>query len=397
MRRLLWLMVLAVFGEVTCLMGCEETTDGRDSAIDKDSTIAEGGSNVETPQVLDGNIVTDTGVVTNADSTVSSDTGVNWEASSDDGPTTSVDAALVDACNSIQACGPSCIECEDETPLCGGPATGCICDDDPDSCASGEFCSDGVCKECNMVDHCGDQCVDCSDEFQHAQSSCDGLCVFETCDDNWWDLDDNAETPSSNGCEYYCEYASASDLPDMDFNDDNCDGIDGDLSEAVFVSKDGSDASSTCSREAPCSTITHAIERAANDGKTQVLIQTGLYSEVVSLADGIGLYGGYDANWMRADHEDSEHHATVSGGLNGDYDQYMTILARSVTSTIQNLEVVGPEASGELGNRGLSSYALYAADSTLVIENVSFTQGDGSDGSWGVAGTSLSSDAQLNG
>lgn len=91
------------------------------------------------------------------------------------------------------------------------------------------------------------------------------------------------------------------DEPDPALVDSNCDGIDGDLQRAVFVSPTGNDARRGGS-DAPVATITRALEIARSERKTQVLIASGVYQEPnpVELVEGVGLYGGYKAgSWSR--------------------------------------------------------------------------------------------------
>jgi hypothetical protein len=91
------------------------------------------------------------------------------------------------------------------------------------------------------------------------------------------------------------------DAPDDLFLDSNGDGIDGDIAAAVFVSTTGSDANPGTPTE-PKQTLAAAIAAAVADAeKTEVYVSSGTYSETVELADGINIYGGYDAasDWDR--------------------------------------------------------------------------------------------------
>jgi len=82
------------------------------------------------------------------------------------------------------------------------------------------------------------------------------------------------------------------DLPDDDFEDSNCDGVDGDLARAVFVSPDGDDAGDG-SPVAPLRTLKYAVERAANTGKDVYLCQGTFREAVFQHGMGANLYGGY--------------------------------------------------------------------------------------------------------
>ncbi|MEZ5102732.1 MAG: DUF1565 domain-containing protein [Thermoleophilia bacterium] len=86
------------------------------------------------------------------------------------------------------------------------------------------------------------------------------------------------------------------DLPDLDFVDANCDGIDGDAAAAIYVSPRGKDAQPG-TREAPKREISSAIAAAAPG--QPVLVAAGTYGEV-DLKTGVSVYGGYDpVTWRR--------------------------------------------------------------------------------------------------
>src|SRR4051794_100747 len=89
-------------------------------------------------------------------------------------------------------------------------------------------------------------------------------------------------------------HPGAADKPDLAFEDTNCDGIDGDKANAMFVTLGGDDgAPGTLTN--PKHTINAAITAAAaSDPKKDVYVAGGNYSESVNLADGVGVYGGYE-------------------------------------------------------------------------------------------------------
>ncbi|MCA9538335.1 MAG: hypothetical protein KC620_05575, partial [Myxococcales bacterium] len=101
-----------------------------------------------------------------------------------------------------------------------------------------------------------------------------------------------------------CTITSPIDDPDPEGIDQNCDGIDGDLALAVFVSPNGDDRG-LGEIDAPVATLARALEVAEVKRATQILLAAGAYNfdETVHLVDGIGLYGGYEplTGWNRAD------------------------------------------------------------------------------------------------
>ena len=60
-------------------------------------------------------------------------------------------------------------------------------------------------------------------------------------------------------------HPDATDLPDPSYLDANCDGIDGEASNAAFVSTSGS--GSVCSMASPCATVQQGIDTASGSGK----------------------------------------------------------------------------------------------------------------------------------
>lgn len=98
-----------------------------------------------------------------------------------------------------------------------------------------------------------------------------------------------------------CVPEGGEDFPDEDFVDSNCDGIDGDASQAIFVASNGLDGAPG-TRGAPLRTIQRAITAAMDQGKHSIYICNGQYAENLRLAgDTVSLYGGYDcaSDWKR--------------------------------------------------------------------------------------------------
>ncbi len=98
-----------------------------------------------------------------------------------------------------------------------------------------------------------------------------------------------------------CVPDAGPDEPDEAFTDSNCDGIDGDVTAAVFVSPVGSDGAAGTPSE-PVATLVKAVALAADQGKS-VYVCNGDYPENVVL-DGkapAGIHGGYDCTngWRR--------------------------------------------------------------------------------------------------
>ena len=189
-------------------------------------------------------------------------------------------------------------------------------------------------------------------------------------------------------------HPGAADLPDDAFVDSNCDGIDGDEADAVFVLSSGAD-SATCGPLAePCSTVQHGIDRAATLGFQGVYVAAGDYAESVSLVDGVSVYGGYDASaaWSR---DPGTHVSRVIGNDGVIEGRALTLLADAISAPtiVADMTLVGPDAAGTLpGGQGRSSYVVVVRNSTggLEIRGNSIHAGTGAAGSAGSVGVAAS-------
>jgi hypothetical protein len=95
---------------------------------------------------------------------------------------------------------------------------------------------------------------------------------------------------------------SFEDLPDLDFLDSNCDGIDGTIARAIFVATTGT-AYNPGTIDEPVSDVNLAIQIAAADPtKDHVYVSEGNYPGLVTLVDGVSVWGGYSAahGWKRS-------------------------------------------------------------------------------------------------
>ena len=135
-------------------------------------------------------------------------------------------------------CGPGGT-CVDE-----GGSISCQCDDD-------SYLVDGVCESC-----------DC-DLPNTASTSCDdaGVCSIDACEEGFT----NEDGDPSTGCE-----CGTDDYPDpFEFQDANCDGIDGDLDRAVFVSPGGNDGNDGRSSR-PVRSIQRGVDVASQSGGSAI-------------------------------------------------------------------------------------------------------------------------------
>ncbi|HVK71847.1 MAG TPA: hypothetical protein VM734_00950, partial [Kofleriaceae bacterium] len=190
-----------------------------------------------------------------------------------------------------------------------------------------------------------------------------------------------------------CAPPSTTDDPDGSYTDDNCDGIDGDVSRGIFVAGGGSNTP-TCGTSAtsPCQTISYGIVRAATAGRNHVFVQTGTYNEVVVLVNGINVWGGYSFGWQRGPYSNPAHRVTITGGQDnaaGGDGEYLAVRAHDliVPVTIGDLVIDAPNAVGvNASGNGRSSYGVHVESATVRLERVQILGGNGAPGSTGSTG-----------
>ena len=102
-------------------------------------------------------------------------------------------------------------------------------------------------------------------------------------------------------------HPGAVDVPDPTYLDANCDGMDGDPAESVFVDPVGGSDSVTGTTQAdPVWTLGTAFDRAATFDRTWLLLAGGAtYNHSASFAEGVNVAGGYVASpvdpWARSE------------------------------------------------------------------------------------------------
>jgi len=281
----------------------------------------------------------------------------------------------------LQACGEGieqcpedyeCVETENwdasDTALQCSPLSGhCSCDPDVD------YLSD--------VDHCGsceNNCV-----YDNGYADCqEGVCKLIGCEEGYVNLNGIPD----DGCEYECSFKGPEDLPDPGYNDDNCDGIDGNIDNGVFVDGDkGDDDNLVGDMAHPFKTINAAIGFAdGKDPKLEVYTSKGQYQEQIQVLDGVSVYGGYDSSlaWKR---NIDEHKAMIM------WDGQESLAVRTVIAT----EIVGQTVfdgfwikTSSAVQATASSYGVYIfhSSSGLVISNNHIEAGNGADGQSGSHG-----------
>ena len=202
-----------------------------------------------------------------------------------------------------------------------------------------------------------------------------GVCSY-VCATDFHDLDGDLTDPNGNGCEYACVFRSMNDLPDDAFTDANCDGIDGEVGAAIYVSPTGSDTSPG-DRAQPKRSISAGIRTAALQGK-DVYVAGGTYMEAASLRleAGVRVFGAYSpTDWgVRSDANITE--LTVA--------DTRAVVANNLSQPawLDHLTIQGADNT----DPGGSAYGIFAVDSRdLLVRRCVIRAGGGGAGTPGAS------------
>jgi hypothetical protein len=185
------------------------------------------------------------------------------------------------------------------------------------------------------------------------------------------------------------------DLPDDTFKDSNCDGVDGDAADSIFVDPiNGSDTSGDGTKAKPLQHLmgpAGAIALAKAQSKSHILVSTGALSEsvTVEVPDGISVWGGYDASqgWQRSN-AIARPRVTVTAPT--------AVRVSSPTSPMRwdRLDVT----AGDAVAAGESSYGfVVVSGSALTLTNTIVTAGKGALGTAATTPSKQATPAVANG
>ena len=238
----------------------------------------------------------------------------------------------------------------------------------------GKYTGDTNCGQC------GNNCTFLA--YPNASGICD---VSKTvpdckmaCGDGYFDVNGNP----ADGCE--CQFAGETDYPDG--IDQNCDGVDGEVDNGIFVAKNGSDQNSG-TMSSPLLTVQAAINKANQSGYRDVYVATGVYNGSLLLKQGIQVYGGYASTFLT---RDILLYETVVIG--GSYSEQrpgavnaIAIGGAAGTTVFDGFTVFGRNNN----SKGGSSYGVYVRDSGhgLAVTNNHVVAGNGGNGELGSAGS----------
>lgn len=231
--------------------------------------------------------------------------------------------------------------------------------------------------------HCGRCQLSCDQlSFPNAEASCDLSAPQPRCEmvcaPGFVDL----ENGSDDGCE--CEVIPGEDHPDG--LDRNCDGVDGDISRALFVSKTGDDQAPGTLNQ-PLLSVTRALTLASGPqaGIRDIYVATGVYSENITLVDGVSVYGGYSLDFR--DRDPAEHPTTLFGRpVSGEAKGTLTAVNITQPTQVNGFSIYGANANVPSGN----SVAVYLINSSsaLSLRDNELIAGNGAPGQRGGAGLS---------
>ncbi len=253
-------------------------------------------------------------------------------------------------------------------------------------CEEGYLCDSS--HECVPVYNCGNDVLesgevceigdsqDCTDlnpmKYDSGTAYCSDDCLS-------WNTDD---------CVLKGE-CSETDYPDPSFVDSNCDGIDGDVEDSVFVDAlNGNDINSG-TMENPVATIQRGIDIAHTAGKHAVLVAALIpYIETVNLRSNVSVYGGYIGypEWSR-DNTRSRIKANELAVSGDDIS--------NVTIALMKIETLNIPSSPRTGK---SNYGVKLIDSNnITFRNIQVITGDGGAGSDGNNGAGGMTGDNMNG
>ncbi|MGA9523240.1 MAG: MopE-related protein [Myxococcaceae bacterium] len=315
-----------------------------------------------------------------------------------------------------------------------GPAwSGCDVDSfNPEQC-------DGVDNNCNgqvdegfrntatgkyqATEHCGFCNNDCSKYWsptlQHTTGMCDtvptvpvckmGACTTEVVGGTtyeWRDVNGDTE----DGCE--CRRVQGNTTLDQPeelapFVDENCDGIDGVIGNALFVWA-GASPGGSGSLSTPFRTISDALAAFPTSGKEYVLVAEGTYSENLSVTDGMRLYGGYARDFKKRDpvlHTSTVQGVVPAGGSAAQAAVHIRnagqATARTVVAgfSIRGVDQVAAPPDNADGAASVAMLLENAGANARVVNNeiVAGRGGRGGRGTSGTQGFGRQSSTELNG
>jgi len=296
------------------------------------------------------------------------------------------------------------VACTDDS--CDANANACTHNANDATCPNGSYCDktlncvqqlpcqpcDSVCDRLNTSAcdglwscdaqkqycvHAPKPCADRPNASTACSASSSAAACTWTCASGFVDLNKDVNAPAgqtSDGCE--CKITDAVDKPGYPtFVDGNCDGIIGNASAAIFVDTVSGNDSNAGTMASPKKTVQAGINAAAAATPVKdVYVSLGTYAEAVVLADGVSVYGGYDAahGWSRALANVTLIDSTTNVG----------VLAQGLqkASEVQLMSITSANAAvTSITGDGTSSYGMRVVNSPggVTVRGCNITAGKG--------------------
>ena len=258
-------------------------------------------------------------------------------------------------------------------------------------------------------EHCGGCYNNCLLLWTEAEHHATGACVSESCEIaacttetlngvtyEWVNVNEQA----GDGCECRRVQGNLSeDLPDRVFltagtntpafptvetayEDANCDGVDGVIGDALFVTS-AAPAGGNGSLETPFRTIGAAMDAAPLAGKQFILVAGGAYEENITLTEGLKLHGGYAPDFLSRNIVTFVTEIRGQGPTQNAPGTINAIALNGDETVVSGFLITGADATGI----GETSYSVYVRNSSsLFLANNRIVGGSGSPGSPGYSG-----------
>lgn len=180
-------------------------------------------------------------------------------------------------------------------------------------------------------------------------------------------------------------------MPDEAAIDENCDGVDGNASLAVFVSPAGAATQPCGTRAEPCNLIVGALVAGAL-GRSQLYLSSGDHQGRLRFTDAApirGLFGGFSADFRTRDIETGPGRSTrIHGaGVSGD-DALALDLSGNANWIATDLAFIAPGTTARtVDGEGLGSVAIRLSQGAVLdLRRSDAIAGDAADGAAGQAG-----------
>lgn len=172
-----------------------------------------------------------------------------------------------------------------------------------------------------------------------------------------------------------CTSTDAVDTPTLAMVDGNCDGIVGNITNAIFVDGVSGSDTNAGTKASPKKTIQAGIS--AQVAGKEVYVSKGSYAEAITLSNGVSVFGGYDAanNWSRT----SGNTTTIAGPTA----IAVTATNLSQATQIQLFSITSPDLSGTPATGdGASSIGILVTGSNgaVTVRGISIAAGKGAPG-----------------